>query len=94
MLPNLAAGLKHVRAPRKRVENSDIAEPGRSDVAFELQQKETQFECALTKALGLTFDANVAPEKPATGPFAAFAGIQPTLVNVVQVKHSLWKLAC
>lgn len=83
LAPNLAAGLKHVRALRKRVENSDIAEPGRSDVAFELQQKETQFECALTKALGLTFDANVAPEKPATGPFAAFAGIQPTLVNVV-----------
>src|SRR5206468_10709971 len=40
---------------------------------FELQQKDQQFQKALTVCLGVSFNAVVAPDKEPTGPFAAFA---------------------
>ena len=76
LVPGFAAGLKEVRSLRRQVESSSIAEPGRSNVAFELTRKEEQFQEALSWHLGLTFNVNVAPEKPPTGPFARFAGVQ------------------
>jgi hypothetical protein len=54
------------------VNASSLPEPGKSDVVFELSQKAEQFEKALTLAVGINFDATVAPEKPPSGPFAAF----------------------
>ncbi len=73
----LADGLKATRELIARVRESSLAEPGKSDVEFELRAKEKQFEKALIVALGISFDAAVAPEKEPRGPFAAF-GSAPT----------------
>ena len=81
--PVLADGLKADRALMRQVEASSLAEPGKSDVLFELQQKEKQFEKALTLALGISFDAVVAPEKEPTGPFAAFRGGSQTFTIAI-----------
>ena len=62
-----------VRSLIKEVQSSAIPEPGKDDVIFELQQKDKQFQKALTLCLGVSFNAVVAPEKEPTGPFAAFA---------------------
>lgn len=70
--PVLADGLNATRALLQQVNDSSLAEPGKSDVAFELRAKAEQFEKALTLALALNFDAAVVPEKEPTGPFAAF----------------------
>ncbi len=72
--PALADGLQATRALIGQVQSSSLAEPGKSDVIFELRAKEKQFEKAVALALGLSFDAVVAPEKEPTGPFAAFRG--------------------
>jgi len=61
--PTLADGLKATRALLQQVNASSLAEPGKSDVAFELQRKEEQFQKALTLALGISFNTVVAPEK-------------------------------
>jgi len=61
--PTLAEALNLTRALDARVRASSLAEPGRSDVSFELGVKEKQFEHALVLALGLSFDTVVAPEK-------------------------------
>jgi LmbE family N-acetylglucosaminyl deacetylase len=58
----LASTLKRTRALVTEVESSGLAEPGKSDVAFELGVKEKQITTALSLALGLSFDAAVAPE--------------------------------
>ena len=81
--PALADGLKATRALIEQVRTSSLVEPGKNDVLFELEKKEPQFEKALTVALGLSFDAFVAPEKEPTGPFAAFAGASPTFAIAV-----------
>jgi LmbE family N-acetylglucosaminyl deacetylase len=65
----LADGLKATRTLLQQVRASHLEEPGKSDVVFELQVKEKQFQKALALALGLSFDAIVAPEKEPTGPF-------------------------
>ncbi len=81
--PALADGLTATRSLLKQVRASDLAEPGKSDVAFELQAKEKQFESALTLALGLSFDAAVAPEREPTGPLAGFAGTPTTFTIAI-----------
>lgn len=70
--PALADGLKATRALMHEVRGSSLDEKSKGDVEFELAVKEKQFEKALGTALGLSFDAAVAPEKEPTGPFAAF----------------------
>ena len=72
--PILADGLHEIRSLLRQVRESTAEEPGKSNVAFELQIKERQFEEALAMALQLSFDAVVAPEKEATGPGAFFGG--------------------
>ncbi|MGH9581307.1 MAG: PIG-L family deacetylase, partial [Bryobacteraceae bacterium] len=67
--PLLADGLKAVRSLLKQVRESNLAEPGKSDVAFELGVKEKQFAHALILALGLSFDPAVAPAHPPQGFF-------------------------
>ena len=61
--PFLADGLKQTRDLLGAVNSSSLAEPGKSDVAFELSVKQQQFEKALALALGISFDAVVAPDK-------------------------------
>ncbi len=68
--PKLVEGLKLTRDLLEKVQASSLPEPGRSNVAFELQQKARQFERALTLALGLSFEATVAPEKESNSPFS------------------------
>ncbi len=72
--PALADGLKALRSLIREVRSSGLDEAGKADVEFELRVKEKQFESALVMALGLSFNASVAPEKEPTGPFAGFAG--------------------
>lgn len=81
--PRLAEGLKALRALTAQVRASNLPEPGKSDVEFELQKKQQQFQKALQIALGLTLDAAVAPEKEPTGPFAAFGGAPPTFAIAI-----------
>ncbi len=73
--PKLAEGLKETRTLLHDIEASSLPEPGRSDVAFELRQKEKQFQQALAVSLGVYFDASVAPDKE---PDNRFGGAQAT----------------
>ena len=59
----LADGLRATRSLTERVRGSSIADPGKSDVLFELAAKENQFEHALADSLGLSLFAVVAPDR-------------------------------
>jgi LmbE family N-acetylglucosaminyl deacetylase len=63
----LADGLKSTRALMDQVRGSQLAEPGKSDVLFELGVKEKQFQAALTASLGIALQTTVAAERPAGG---------------------------
>ncbi len=65
--PILADGLKATRALREQVRNSQLPEPGKSDVEFELRAKEQQFEKALAAALEISFQTTVASEEGGRG---------------------------
>jgi LmbE family N-acetylglucosaminyl deacetylase len=73
--PKLAEALKETRALAQETEKSTLPEPGRADVLFELRVKEKQLQDALVLALGVYFDASVAPEKE---PDNRFGGAQST----------------
>ncbi|HML15875.1 MAG TPA: PIG-L family deacetylase [Bryobacteraceae bacterium] len=62
--PVLADGLKSTRALIDQVRSSSLAEPGKYDVLFELNQKEQQFENALAASLEISFETDVAAEQP------------------------------
>jgi LmbE family N-acetylglucosaminyl deacetylase len=66
--PALAEGLKSTRALLDQVRKSQLAEPGKDDLLFELGVKEQQFQSALALALGVNFQAVVAAEKRPEGP--------------------------
>jgi LmbE family N-acetylglucosaminyl deacetylase len=64
--PVLANGLKSTRTLIEQVRASKIAEPGKSDVLFELGVKEQQFQRALSAALEVSLQTMVAAaERPA-----------------------------
>jgi LmbE family N-acetylglucosaminyl deacetylase len=65
--PILVEGLRQTRALMSQVQSSSIAEPGKSDVLFELGLKEQQFEKALAAALEISFQTSVAAEIPGGG---------------------------
>ena len=65
--PVLADGLKATRALIEQVRTGSLAEPGKSDVLFELRVKEQQFEKALTAALEISFHTVVVSEEGAGG---------------------------
>ncbi len=71
------------RALTDQVQRSTLSEPGKSDIEYELGQKANEFEEALTLALGVLFEATVAPDKEPTGPFAAFAGAPLTFTAAI-----------
>jgi LmbE family N-acetylglucosaminyl deacetylase len=64
--PLLADGLKATRALVENVQSSALAEPGKSDVLFELRVKEQQFHKALAASLEISFQTTVA-EEPGRG---------------------------
>jgi LmbE family N-acetylglucosaminyl deacetylase len=66
--PVLAEGLKAAHALAEQVRASQLAEPGKSDVYYELVKKDQEFQAALALALGLDFQATVAPEPAPAGP--------------------------
>ncbi len=78
----LAEGLNETRELIESVMRSGLAEPGKSDVLFELKVKEQQFQKALATAFNLYFDATAAPDKEPTGAAAVFGG-PPTTFTVV-----------
>ncbi|HEX5431811.1 MAG TPA: PIG-L family deacetylase [Bryobacteraceae bacterium] len=82
--PALVDGLKETRALMSAVRGSSLAEPGKSDVLFELGVKEKQFQTALTMALGISFQATVAPPgNDSSGPFPAARGTVPTFTIAI-----------
>ena len=77
--PLLADGLRATRDLINDVNASQLSEPGKSDVMFELRVKRDQFEKALVQALEISFDAVVAPEKE---PDNRFGGAQAVTFSV------------
>ncbi len=63
--PVLADGLKATRTLIDNVSSSSLAEPGKSNVLFELRVKEQQFQKTLAAALEVSFQTTVAAEEPA-----------------------------
>jgi LmbE family N-acetylglucosaminyl deacetylase len=61
--PLLADGLKSTRALMDQVRASKLADPGKSDVLFELGTKEEQFQRALEAALEVSLQTTVAAER-------------------------------
>jgi LmbE family N-acetylglucosaminyl deacetylase len=76
--PTLATGLTATRALIGKVRESNLPDPGKSDVAFELAAKEDQFEHALAESLGLSLQAAVTLEKEPTQMRTPFAMPSPT----------------
>ena len=81
--PALANGLSDTRALLAKVAASDLPEPGKSDVAFELRAKENQFENALAAALGISLHAAVGSPTPSLGTRSPFAGVSPTFAIAI-----------
>jgi LmbE family N-acetylglucosaminyl deacetylase len=71
--PTLAAGLVRTESLLKELRASKLAEPGRGNVLYELEQKQMQFGKALAAALGLSMQAAVLSDKPGQGPFGPVA---------------------
>lgn len=72
--PLLVQGWKATSALIAQVKSSDLSAEAKYDVEHELRVKLAQFNTALAESLQLNTQANVAPEHPPTGPFAAFFG--------------------
>ena len=81
--PFLAQGLTATRALMRQVRESGLAEPGRSDVEFELKVKERQFETALTQSLQLSFDSFVASEQEQRRTEGVFGGPSATFTTAI-----------
>jgi LmbE family N-acetylglucosaminyl deacetylase len=77
--PLLADGLRATRDLLAQVQASALPEPGKSDVAFELNVKQEQFEKALALALEVSFNAVVAPEKEPDNRFGGAQAITFTI---------------
>lgn len=66
--PQLAEGLRAARQLTEQVRTSQLAEPGKSDVLYELGVKEAQFQKALIVSLDLSLQTTVAtPGRPGGG---------------------------
>jgi LmbE family N-acetylglucosaminyl deacetylase len=80
--PLLADGLRTTRALIQQVQASNLPQPGKSDVYFELGVKEEQFSRALTEALGLTLRAAVMPDREPQNP-GPFPQVLPTFTIAI-----------
>lgn len=72
--PSLAEGLKATRDLIAQVKSSSLAEPGKSDVVFELNTKERQFRAALAASLDLSFQTAVSAQVKMPEPNAGGRG--------------------
>jgi LmbE family N-acetylglucosaminyl deacetylase len=72
--PALAEGLSRTKSLLGELRASSLAEPGRSNAIFELEQKQTQFGMALTASLGLSIQPMIMSDRPSQGPY----GPQPS----------------
>ena len=82
--PILADGLRATRGLIGKIGGTSLADPGMSDVVFELKAKEDQFEKALAAALGISLQAVVAPPGvPAGAMRNPFAGVSPTFTIAI-----------
>jgi LmbE family N-acetylglucosaminyl deacetylase len=78
--PLLADGLKSTRILIEQVSTSNLADPGKSDVLFELGVKEEQFQRALSAALEVSLQTSVSSQTRATAerpPAGAGRGARP-----------------
>ena len=80
--PSLAQGLTATRNLLEQVKGSSIAAEAEDQIQFLLVRKETQFQKALSQALGLDVEVEVDPEVIPTGPFAAFS-TTPTFSHAI-----------
>jgi LmbE family N-acetylglucosaminyl deacetylase len=71
--PALAAGLARTQSLVSELRMSNLAEPGKSNAIFELEQKQMQFGKALTAALGVSLQATVLTDRTAQGPYGPMA---------------------
>ncbi|MGH9453939.1 MAG: PIG-L family deacetylase [Terriglobia bacterium] len=76
--PQLAAGLKALNGVIARVKAGKLPHGAKDEILFELRVKRTQFDTAITQALGLSILATVAPEHPSNG---FFAELRPQLTE-------------
>lgn len=76
--PPLAKGLKETNQLIEQVNGSNLPDDEKYNVNFELRVKQAQFNDALLEALQISLQANVAPERRATGIFALFQGLSDT----------------
>jgi hypothetical protein len=97
---DIAAGMRVTRAAYIKVKNSPIEESNKDHLVFLLSNKESEFNDAMNKALGLTMEVLVDPDRPAEGPASFFQpretfgvaipgqkfSITATVVNRSQVK--------
>ena len=67
--PTLSTALQRTQAVLKQIRASNLPEPGRSNVIFELEQKQMQFGKAIAAALGLSLQATVLSDRAAMSPF-------------------------
>lgn len=75
--PALSDGLRETRSLLAEVRSSSLPEPAKSDVAFELKVKESQFQKALAAALGFSVYAAVDPERQ-PAPNRGYGSVEPT----------------
>jgi LmbE family N-acetylglucosaminyl deacetylase len=64
----LASGMRNIRKAIEKAEKSTLAEAQKDHLLFLLRNKEIEFNDAMNKALGLSLEALVEPDKPATNP--------------------------
>jgi LmbE family N-acetylglucosaminyl deacetylase len=87
--PDLAVGLRETRSLITQVENSRLTEDSKYNVLHDLRVKQDQFNKALALALGISIQANVAPQHPPTGIFARFFGTPPSF-QVAIPRQEFW----
>lgn len=80
--PALAQGLGAARSLIDRMRSENLAEPGKSDVLYELNAKQDQFEHALAEALGVSLQAAVTVEREGQRP-SPFAQAGPTFSTAI-----------
>ena len=87
--PELAAGMKTTRALIQKVKASSIEAANKDHLLFLLGNKEREFNDAMNKALALTMEVLVDPERPVEGPMAFFMARETFNVAIPGQQFSL-----
>ncbi len=86
---DIAAGMRATRAAYVKVKNSAIADADKDHLLFLLGNKEFEFNDAMNKALGLTMEVLVDPERAAEGPASFFQPRETFNVAIPGQKFSI-----